>query len=105
MERADDLQSYLAHGVERLVGDIVKATVKNPRESAYMARFALASRAAAGKRKKAESAGEHVPAFLIASITSRCNLHCAGCYSRCNRSTVDAAPVCQLSAAEWERVF
>ena len=100
-----DIQAYMTQGVERVVGDIIKATFRNPKESAYMARFALASRAASGKRRKAENAGEHIPPFLIASITSQCNLHCAGCYSRCNHATVDAAPVCQLTAGEWLRIF
>ena len=100
-----DIQAYMTQGVERVVGEIIKATFRNPKESAYMARFALASRAASGKRRKAENAGEHIPPFLIASITSQCNLHCAGCYSRCNHATVDAAPVCQLTAGEWLRIF
>lgn len=100
-----DIQSYMTHGVERVVGDIMKATFKNPKESAYMAKFALASRAASKKRRKAEEAGEHIPPFLIASITSKCNLHCAGCYSRCNHSTVDTAPVKQLTGEEWLRIF
>ena len=98
MEQAFDIQSYMTHGVERVVGEIVKATLKNPKESVYMARFALASRAASKKRRRAEDAREHIPAFLIASITSQCNLHCAGCYSRCNHATVDAAPVRQLTS-------
>ena len=105
MDQGFDIQTYMTHGVERVVGDIVKATLRNPRESAYMARFALASRAASRKRGKAENAGEHIPAFLIASITSQCNLHCAGCYSRCNHATVDGEPVRQLTAEEWQRVF
>ena len=105
MEQGFDIQAYMTRGVERVVGDIVKATFKNPRESAYMAKFALASHAASRKRRKAENAGEHIPAFLIASITSQCNLHCAGCYSRCNHATVDAAPVRQLTAEEWLRIF
>jgi MoaA/NifB/PqqE/SkfB family radical SAM enzyme len=95
----------MSKGVERVVGDIVKATFRNPRESAYMAKFALASRNASRKRQKADAAGEHVPPFLIASITSQCNLHCAGCYSRCNHATVDAEPVRQLTAEEWLRIF
>ena len=33
----------MTKGVERVVGDIVKATFRNPGENAYMARFALAS--------------------------------------------------------------
>jgi MoaA/NifB/PqqE/SkfB family radical SAM enzyme len=100
-----DIQDYMARGVERVVSDAIKATLKNPRESIFMARFAAASRAATKKRRLAEDAGEHIPPFLIASITSKCNLHCAGCYSRCNHATVDAEPVSQLTSEEWLRIF
>lgn len=100
-----DLQAYLTEGVERIVEGAVKATLKNPRESMFMLRFAAASKAASRQRKKLEEAGEHVPPFLIASITSKCNLHCAGCYSRCNHATVDAEPVSQLTGEEWFRIF
>ena len=102
---AFDMQEYMTRGVARVVSDILKATLKNPRESAFMVKFAAASQAASRKRRKAEDAGEHIPPFLIASITSQCNLHCAGCYSRCNHATVDAVPVRQLSGEEWLRIF
>ena len=104
-ESVFDIQEYMTHGVERVVRDAVRATLKNPRESIFMAKFAAASKAASKKRRKAEDAGEHIPPFLIASITSQCNLHCAGCYSRCNHATVDAAPVKQLTSEEWLRIF
>ncbi len=100
-----DLQAYLTQGVEQVVADALKATLKDPRESAFLLKFAAASRAASKKRREAEDAGEHIPSYLIASITSACNLHCAGCYSRCNNATVDAEPVSQLSDAEWLRIF
>ncbi len=100
-----DIQEYMSRGIERLMKDALRATVKNPRESAFMLRFSAASRSASKKRKKYEKDGEHVPPFLIASITSSCNLHCAGCYSRCSSATVDSEPVSQLSAGEWSRVF
>ena len=100
-----DLQAYVTSGVENVVRDALKATLKDPRESAFMLRFAAASKAASKKRRATEDAGEHIPPFLIASITSQCNLHCAGCYSRCNNATVDTAPVQQLSAEEWLRIF
>lgn len=100
-----DLQEYLTEGVERIVSEAVKATLKNPKESAFMLRFAAASRTASKKRRKAEGKGEHIPPFLIASITSKCNLHCAGCYSRCNHATVDSEPVRQLTDEEWQNVF
>ena len=105
MDRQFDLQEYLTRGVERVVADAVKATLKNPRESAFMLRFAAASRAASKKRLEAERQGRHIPAFLIASITSSCNLHCAGCFSRGSHATEDCAPVEQLTADEWLAVF
>lgn len=100
-----DLQEYLTRGVERVVSEALRATLKDPKESAFMLRFAVATKSAAKKRKKLEELGEHIPTFLIASVTSECNLHCAGCYSRCNHATVDAAPVCQLTGDEWLRIF
>ena len=98
MKENFDIQAYMTQGVERVVADAVKATLKNPKESAYMTRFAFASKKASKKRRKAEDKGEHIPPFLIASITSQCNLHCAGCYSRCNHATTDTEPVRQLTA-------
>ena len=100
-----DLQDYLIRGVERVVAGAMKATLKDPRESAYMVRFAAASRAASKRRKALEDEGLHVPPFLIASITSACNLHCAGCYSRCNEATTDDEPAQQLTAGQWLSLF
>lgn len=105
MNESFDLQAYLTRGVERVVSDALKATLKDPRESAFMLKFAAASKIASSKRKTAEDNGEHIPPFLIASITSKCNLHCAGCYSRCNNATVDTEPVSQLTSEEWLRIF
>ncbi len=95
----------MTHGVVRVVTDALRATASNERERAFMRTFAKVSRAASKKRYAAERAGEHVPPFLIASITSSCNLHCAGCYSRSNNACCDAKPVDQLTAEEWNRIF
>lgn len=100
-----DIQDYMTKGVERVVRDAVKATLKNPRESAFMLKFGSASKKASAKRKMLERQGEHIPPFLIASITSSCNLHCAGCYSRCNNATVDSAPADQLTGEDWHKIF
>lgn len=100
-----DLQAYMTEGVERIVKEALKATLRDPRESAFLAKFALASAKASKRRAREEQEGLHVPAFLITSITSSCNLHCAGCYSRSNHATADCAPTAQLSDEEWKRVF
>ena len=36
MNESFDLQEYLSKGIENFVADVVKATLKNPRESAFM---------------------------------------------------------------------
>ena len=100
-----NIQRYMTRGVVRVVTDSLRATARNEKESAFMRRFAKASRAASKKRAAAERGGEHIPPFLIASITSSCNLHCAGCYSRSNNACCDAKPVDQLTAQEWNRIF
>ena len=105
MNKDFDIQEYMTRGVERVVSDTIKATLKNPRESAYMAHFAMATKTASKKRARLEAEGEHIPPFLIASITSQCNLHCAGCYSRCNNATADTEPFQQLSDEEWLKIF
>lgn len=105
MSEEFDIQAYMTKGVEKIVSDALRATMHNPGESAYMLKFASAGKKASKKRAEAEKAGEHIPPFLISSITSGCNLHCAGCYSRSNGATTDCGPKDQLSAAEWRRIF
>ena len=51
-----DLQEYLTKGVERVIADAVRATLKNPRESAFMLKFAAAGKAASNRRRKLEDA-------------------------------------------------
>ena len=101
-----ELESYLAQGVEDLMKDILRASAKDPRESAFMLRFSADSLKASRRRGKYEKLGTHVPPFLICSLTHECNLHCAGCYARANHSCHDgAADTAQLSANEWLSVF
>ena len=58
MDTNFDLQEYLTKGVEGVITDAVKATLKNPRESAFMLKFAAASKAASKRRRKLEDAGK-----------------------------------------------
>ena len=74
-----DIQQYLTEGVEAIVKDALRATLRDPKESLFMLRFAAASRKASELREEHEREGLHVPSYLIASITSSCNLHCTGC--------------------------
>lgn len=100
-----EFEQYLTDGVENVVKDLLKASLFHPAESAFMMRFAAACKRADTIRHEFEEKGEHIPPFLIASITSICNLHCAGCYARSLDSCSDGTPVQQLSAEQWGKVF
>ena len=55
------------------------------------------------RRAAAERRGETVPAVLIASVTRRCNLDCAGCYSKSIRPEEGARP--ELSDDRFMELF
>ena len=99
-----DLDRYLTEGVEALLRDAARAALDNPREAAFLAQFALSARNAARRRQKFARKGEHIPSFLIASITERCNLACSGCYARANGACGSAARD-DMTAQQWGRIF
>lgn len=105
MEQEFNLEEYLSNGVEWIVKDAIRSTLKNPRQSAFLAKYAIASKKANRIRHRFEMEGEHIPPFLIASITSNCNLHCKGCYARANEACGDKGDNKQLSAEKWDDIF
>ena len=64
-----DLQEYLANGAEIIVRDAIKASLKNPKESLFLAKFAKHTRKASKIRQKYSEKGKNIPIFLISSIT------------------------------------
>ena len=105
MENDFDLQKYLAEGAENIVKDAIRASFKNPKESLFLYKFSKHTRKATKIRQDYEKEGHNIPIFLIASITSSCNLHCTGCYSRANDACSDDDPQNQLTGDEWENIF
>jgi MoaA/NifB/PqqE/SkfB family radical SAM enzyme len=100
-----DIQKYLSDGVEIILKDSIRACLKNPKEILYLYKFSRYAKKATKIRQRYDENGQNIPAFLIASITSSCNLHCTGCYSRANEACSDDAPSNQLSANQWEDIF
>jgi MoaA/NifB/PqqE/SkfB family radical SAM enzyme len=101
----DQLAQYLSDGVESTLRQALKASLTNPRESAFLLKYLLTSAAAAKKREAAQETGASVPPFLIASIASTCNLFCSGCYARANSTVGASACAAQLSDSDWARIF
>lgn len=76
------LTKHMNAGIRKLVGDALKTSLRKPALALFFARTALWQRRAARRRLASDRRGIHAPAFMIASVTSRCNLNCAGCYAR-----------------------
>lgn len=100
-----DLIEYMNQGVKGIVENALKASLKNPREAAFLVKYLGASKKAEARRIQMEHSGTHIPPFLIASIATKCNLFCKGCYARANQSCHEDAEDGQLSAQEWNRIF
>ena len=100
-----NLESYLKSGMENILRGAINVSRFDMQQSLFMAGFARSVKKASALRDKYEAKGEHIPPFLIASITSRCNLHCEGCYARAINSCGDGEAQGQLTADEWKRIF
>jgi MoaA/NifB/PqqE/SkfB family radical SAM enzyme len=96
------LEQYLNDGIESLVKDAMRKTFKNPKETAFLVQYALSAKKAEALRHKAAERGEHIPSFLIASITAQCDLNCTGCYDRIRDASSAKG---EMSREDWGRIF
>ncbi len=96
------LTTYLNDAIGNLIKDVLKSTLSNKKETVFL----LSQMQLQRKNAKKRSAYPNMPAFLIASITSACNLHCAGCYARATVMCGDVPAGRELlSVPEWEHIF
>lgn len=100
-----DLTGYLNQSAEQLVKDVMRSTLRNPKEAAFMLRFHKGQQQMEKRRASLEADGLHIPMFLIASITNACNLFCTGCYARANGQCGSASAKPMLEAEAWDDIF
>lgn len=105
MDNDFNLSEYMSNGIENIVKSIIKASLKSPKETAFIMNYMISSKEAKKRRKALEVEGTNIPPFLISSITSNCNLHCKGCYARANKSCGDGIAIKQMSAERWGEIF
>jgi MoaA/NifB/PqqE/SkfB family radical SAM enzyme len=82
MENNSDLNRMINELIKGIFNDAVKVSIRDPAMGAYFVRAALAQKKATKVRQQNEERGLHVPPVMILSVTNKCNLRCAGCYSR-----------------------
>jgi len=84
-----------------LVAHALRLSLRNPSLAWYLLRARGYLRRAQRRRELAAVDGLHVPPIVIASITRRCNLHCAGCYAFAQHG--ERAPEPELSPDQlWD---
>jgi len=87
--------------VARVFKYAARAAWKNPKQALFFARIQAAQSRSARLRDRQRELGVQVPPLVIASITSRCNLHCRGCYARARHRS--RRP--EMTDAQWTDVF
>lgn len=100
-----ELTQYMNEAIGRMVRDVILSSRLSPKELRFLTQAAKTQREAARKRLHAETSGNPVPPFLIASVATRCNLHCSGCYARANHTCTDQIAKTEMSAARWGELF
>ena len=105
MNNEFNLSEYMSGGIENIIKNVLKASIKNPKETAFVMKYMLASKEAKNKRENLESQNDHIPPFIMASIATNCNLHCKGCYARANKSCGDNLKDSEMSVERWGEIF
>lgn len=100
-----ELTVYMSRAIDQIVTEVLKNTLHHPKETAFLLRYRSGSKKALQKRLAWESRGQHVPSFLISSITNACNLFCKGCYARANGTCCEERSDPLLTAEEWDSIF
>ena len=103
-----DVAEYMSNTIRKMMARAYKNVLSNPREAEFVFRMQKQFRKAEQRRKELkETEGLDVPPFLISSIATTCNLHCAGCYARSNGIANDKEDLrkATLTPQQWHDIF
>lgn len=100
-----NLNKLMQNGIADIVKTAGRFYLKDAKGRAFLARMMPKMIKNASIRENYEKAGQHIPPFLIASVASQCNLHCAGCYARAGGCCGESAANTDLTDEEWGRIF
>jgi MoaA/NifB/PqqE/SkfB family radical SAM enzyme len=85
-----DFNKILNSALGVLFKDAARVALTNPSQAVFFMRTLRWQKKAAKIRAKWTAQGIHVPPILVISVTSKCNLHCEGCYHQALRHSSDA---------------
>lgn len=100
-----NLNMFMENGIKGIMKTMGRFYIKSAKGRAFLAHMLPCVKKSAKIREEYEENGTHIPAFLIASIASQCNLNCTGCYSRASGACGSDVMKSDLTAKEWQSVF
>lgn len=103
-----NLNSFMDGGIKNITGIAKNFYLGDLKGQAFIIKLIASVKKSSDLRKKHEKNETHIPPFLIASITSDCNLFCTGCYSRANGACSNInenSENKEMTGEEWSRIF
>jgi MoaA/NifB/PqqE/SkfB family radical SAM enzyme len=85
-----DFNKILNNSLRVFFKDALKSVLSDPSEVVFFVKTLNWQKRAAKIRQNWERRGIHVPPVLVFSVTSKCNLHCKGCYHQTLRPMAEA---------------
>lgn len=105
MGRMLNLNDFMNNGIKNIADTAARFYLGNRLGQAFALNLMSSLRKSAKIRERYEHRGIHIPPFLIASITTSCNLHCTGCYAWENGGCCGDEAQLQMDTSDWQRVF
>ena len=102
--RLFDLTSRIKGIDPQLTRVLVPWVLQHPRYLPGFLRLARTVAQSSRVRARSLARGVRVPPFLVLSVTSKCNLRCAGCYAGAVGTVTNAPAQPGLSSSEWRGV-
>lgn len=100
-----NLNKMMDQGIAQIMTTAGRFYLNNAKGRAFLMGLLPELAKSTARRKQQEKAGLHVPPFLIASIASQCNLHCAGCYARAGGGCGTTSDKMDMDADQWGNIF
>jgi MoaA/NifB/PqqE/SkfB family radical SAM enzyme len=82
-----DFNKILGNSLRVFFKDALRNALSDPKQALFFLKTLNWQKNAAKIRQNWEKQGIHVPPILVFSVTSKCNLHCKGCYHQTLRVT------------------
>lgn len=101
MDISSNYINSMNSAIRSLINDAVKISLKNPSTAGFMLKTLSYQKNAENLRMQWEHKGVHVPPFMIASITGKCNLKCKGCYAHAQNRKCQS----ELTVNRWNEIF